>query len=96
MKSDDASWVEEVMSTQYVKIVTEVEEKLDKAQELLEELKNGYRATMLQEGEKISYDGIIYSTREGLPKNHFMGLLIFLLLVSLFQILQMVSLTMHC
>ena len=62
MKSDDASWVEEVMSTQYVKIVTEVEEKLDKAQELLEELKNGYRATMLQEGEKISYDGIIYST----------------------------------
>ena len=62
MKSDDASWVEEVMSTQYVKIVTEVEEKLDKAQELLEELKNGYRATMLQEGEKISYDGIIHST----------------------------------
>ena len=62
MKSDDASWVEEVMSTQYVKIVTEVEEKLDKAQELLEELKNGYRATMLQEGEKISYDEIIYST----------------------------------
>ena len=62
MKSDDASWVEEVMSTQYVKIVTEVEEKLDKAQDLLEELKNGYRATMLQEGEKISYDGIIHST----------------------------------
>ena len=36
MKSDDASWVEEIMSTQYVKIVTEVEEKLDK-------LKNGYK-----------------------------------------------------
>ena len=50
MKSDDASWVEEVMSTQYVKIVTEVEEKLDKAQELLEELKNGYN------------NGIVHST----------------------------------
>ncbi len=49
MKSDDASWVEEVMSTQYVKIVTEVEEKLDKAQSMLNKCKNGYT------------DGLIFS-----------------------------------